>query len=241
MQSQRPIAEYAAALSRELAFDGPLSRRVRQEVEDHLWEATAGEDSVEAQRSAVERFGDSRAIAAQYAASSLSQQTKNVGVIAVLAIAGIYVSMKGRLEWYGLVNWTMGDHLRAAIDVAMPLIRYNFRAAVALGIISWAYSASRKTPPCLDPAHRRQLRISQRLSAGATAVASLSVLVDLVLTAVRLIESPWSILALVPLGLLAAEIGLAVGLAVPLLVIVRRTRRAASLFDDEHVARRRLV
>src|SRR5262245_4343 len=43
MWSHSPIADYAAALSRELAFDGPLSRRVRDEVEDHLWEAAASE------------------------------------------------------------------------------------------------------------------------------------------------------------------------------------------------------
>ena len=41
MRQPSPIADYAAALARELAFDVSLSRRVRQEVEDHLWEAVA--------------------------------------------------------------------------------------------------------------------------------------------------------------------------------------------------------
>jgi hypothetical protein len=236
MQSQSPIAEYAAALSRELAFDGPLSRRVRQEVEDHLWEATAGEDSIAAQRSAVAKFGDPRAIAAQYAASSLYRHTKNVGIIAVIAIAGIYVSMKARLAWYGLLHWTMGDQLRAAIDAAMPFIRYNFMAAVALVIIGWAYSESRKTPYYLESAHRRQLRVSQLLSAAATAMVSLSVVSDLVVTTARLAESSWSMQALVPLGLLAAEIGLSVALGFQLVGAVRRTSLAASLFEDENVA-----
>ena len=43
MWSQSPIAEYSAALARELAFDGPLACRVRQEVEDHLLEASLTE------------------------------------------------------------------------------------------------------------------------------------------------------------------------------------------------------
>src|SRR5215472_7632295 len=237
MQPHSPIAEYAVTLSRELAFDRPLSRRVRQEVEDHLWEATAGEHSVAAQRRAIARFGDARAIAVQYAASSLYRQTKNVGIIAILAVAVIYLSMMGRLSWYGLLHWTMSDQLSAAVDVVRPFIRYNFMAAVVLGIVGWAYSASRKTPSALDPRHRRQLRVSQLLSAAATAVASLSVVSDLVVTTARLVESPWSMRSLVPIGLLAAEIGLAVGLAVQLLGTVRRTSLAATLFDDEDVAR----
>jgi hypothetical protein len=240
MRSQNPIADYAAVLSRELAFDGPLSRRVRKEVEDHLWESAASEpdqNSLAAQRCAIARFGDARAIAVQYAAGSLYRQTKNVGVIAILAIAGIYLAMLGRVEWYGLLRWTISDHLRTAFDVARPFIRINFMAAVALGMASWAYSASRKTPSALDRARCRQLRVSQFLSAAATAVASLSVISDLVVTAARLTESPWSMRALVPLGLVAAEIGMAIGLAVHLLITVRRTSLAAALLDDADVAR----
>jgi hypothetical protein len=49
------ISDYLDTLSRELSFDVPLARRVRQEVEDHLSEAVAAEpgaDAGEAQRRA---------------------------------------------------------------------------------------------------------------------------------------------------------------------------------------------
>ena len=51
MPQRSPVADYLDALTRELGFDRPLAHRVRQEVEDHLWEATAanGGSSVEAQ------------------------------------------------------------------------------------------------------------------------------------------------------------------------------------------------
>jgi hypothetical protein len=236
MWSQSPIAEYGAALARELAFDGPLARRVRQEVEDHLWEASVtegGEDPVAAQRRVVARFGDCRVIAAQYVASSLYRQTKNVGAVAVFVIAGIYLVMKGRLAWYGLMHWGIGDQLRAALEIAMPVIRYNFMAALALGIIACAYSASHKTPLRLDPVHRRQLRVSLLLSAAATAAIGLSVVFDIAVTMLRLAEATWSVQTLVPLGLAAAETMLALGLAVQLLGTVRRTSLASSLLDQD--------
>jgi hypothetical protein len=236
MRSQNPIAEYGAALARELAFDRPLSRRVRQEVEDHLWEASVtegGEDLVTAQRRVVARFGDCRVIAAQYVASSLYRQTKNVGAVAVFVIASVYLAMKGRIAWYGLMHWNVGDQLRTALEIAIPVIRYNFMAAVALGIIACAYSASHKTPLRLDPVHRRTLRVSQLLSAAATAAIGLSVVFDIAMTMFRLADATWWAQTLVPLGLVAAESILAFGLAVQLLGTVRRTSLASSLLDQD--------
>jgi hypothetical protein len=231
MRSQNPIADYAATLSRELAFDGPLSRRVREEVEDHLWEAAASngdEDPLAAQRRAVARFGDPRAIAAQYAASSLCRQTKAVGMVAVLVIAGVYLAMKGRLAWYGMMQWGVADQLRAVLEIAMPVIRYTFMAAVTLGIVGWIYSASCKAPPYLDQAHCRRLRVSQLLSAATTAAIVLSVIFDIGVTTIRLTEATWSARALVPLGLVVAEIAFAVMLAAQVVGTVRRTNLAAS-------------
>jgi hypothetical protein len=236
MWSQSPIAEYGAALAHELAFDGPLARRVRQEVEDHLWEASVAEgggDSVAAQRRVVARFGDCRVIAAQYVAISLYRQTRNVGAVAVFVIAGIYLAMKGRLAWYGLMHWGMGDQLRATLELAIPVIRYNFMAALGLGIIACAYSASRKTPLRLDPVHRRQLRLSQLLSAAATAAIGLSVACDIAVTMLRLVEATGSVQTLMPLGLVAAETILALGLAAQLIGTVRRTSLAASHLDQD--------
>jgi DNA-binding phage protein len=236
MWSQSPIAEYGAALARELAFDSPLARRVRQEVEDHLLEASlteGDEDLVAAQRRVVARFGDCRVIAAQYVASSLYRQTKHVGAVAVFVIGGIFLAMKGRLAWYGLMHWGMDHQLRAVLEIAMPIIRYNFMAALALGIIACAYSASHKTPLRLDPVHRRQLRVSQLLSAAATTAIGLSVVFDIAVTTLRLADVTWSVQTLVPLSLIAAETILALGLVAQLLGTVRRTSLASSLLDQD--------
>jgi hypothetical protein len=42
-------------------------------------------------------FGDAREIASQYSALSLLRQTRRTGAVVVLAVAGIYLTMKGRL------------------------------------------------------------------------------------------------------------------------------------------------
>ena len=97
------IPDYLERLERELNFDRPLSRCVRQEVEDHLWEAVAADstgNTLQAQRRAIANFGDARAIAAQFAMVSLANQTRRAGVAAVLVIAGVFIAMKARLARY---------------------------------------------------------------------------------------------------------------------------------------------
>lgn len=239
MPQPSPIADYTADLSRALAFDRVLARRVRDEVEDHLWAATeeSGDTSTEAQRRAIARFGDPHAIATQYAPGSLYRQTKRIGTLAVLVIAGTYVTMKGRLAWYEAMHWSMGDALRAATEIAMPLLRGAFMAAIALGLVGWLYALSRKTPARLAAGHHRQLRLAQLLCAAATAAVTVSVAADVVVTAVRLAEAPWSAQALVPLGLIIAEVVFAVVLAAQLRGTIQRTTLAARHPHDEDLAR----
>jgi hypothetical protein len=57
-----PVTDYLAVLARELGFDPALSRRVRGEVEDHLWQAAdvRGGRSVENQLQAILSFGEPR-------------------------------------------------------------------------------------------------------------------------------------------------------------------------------------
>ena len=45
MQETGMIAAYAELLAGKLDFNPSLSRRVRQEVQDHLWEAAAADPS----------------------------------------------------------------------------------------------------------------------------------------------------------------------------------------------------
>ncbi len=60
MEEAGVISAYADVLAGMLGFDRSLSRRIRQEVEDHLREAVAADragDSLEAERRAVANFG----------------------------------------------------------------------------------------------------------------------------------------------------------------------------------------
>src|SRR5262249_11821133 len=126
----------------------------------------------------------------------------------------------------------VADHRRATPEIAMPTFRKNFRAARPLGFIPAAYSASHKPPLRLDTVHRRQLRVSQLLSAAATTAIGLSVVFDIAVTMLRLAKVTWSVQTLVPLSLVAAETILALGLVAQLLGTVRRTRLASSLIDQ---------
>jgi hypothetical protein len=94
MQESGMIAAYAELLAGRLDFNPSLSRRVRQEVQDHLWEAAAAGppgNGREAAQRAIAKFGDPHAIAAQFAAAWLARQTWKVGVTVILVIGGVFV------------------------------------------------------------------------------------------------------------------------------------------------------
>src|SRR3978361_1910396 len=110
------IQDYLDRLARELDFDRSLARGVRQEVEDHLWEAVAADtakNTLEAQRRAVADFGDARTIAAQFAVISLARRSRQAAVAAVLVISGIFIAMKARIAWYTAAQWVISDDLKA--------------------------------------------------------------------------------------------------------------------------------
>ena len=89
-----------------MLLDASLAHRVRQEVEDHLWEATAANSdaSIEAQARAVRRFGEAREIARQYAALSLLRQARRSGAIIVLASGVLYIAIHRHEGPCGLVR-----------------------------------------------------------------------------------------------------------------------------------------
>ena len=97
------ISDYIETLVDALSFDRSLSGRVRQEVEDHLWEAVASDPRAggpEAEQRAIANFGDPHAIAAQFAVVSLAKQTRRVSTAIILVIAGVFIAMKARVAWY---------------------------------------------------------------------------------------------------------------------------------------------
>jgi hypothetical protein len=232
IQRSSIFTEYLDALARELRFDVPLSRRVRREVEDHLWETIANEpntDPIEAQRCAVARFGDPRKIACQYAASWFRRQTRRGGVITILALTGTYFGMKGRGAWYGFMQWGLSDHLKDLVATWIAIDLNAFRMALAIGIIGLGYIASRRAPMSFGPGYRRQVKGCVALCA-ATAVALLvSVVTDIVITGLRLYETRLPAAALVPVLSIAVEVALVSMLIAHIRATIRRIAFASSL------------
>jgi hypothetical protein len=228
MRQPGAISEYLDTLTRELSFDIPLARRVRQEVEDHLWEAVAAEPgavSIEAQHRAIRSFGNPRAIASEYAAPSLFRQTRRVGAILILVVAGILIAMWGRVTWSGMMHWGWSADLREVSGTVLLIDRYAFKIAFAICVIGWGYIGSRRVATNFHAAYGGQLRRCLLLCAMAAVALLASVIADVTLTVLRIFDTGLQIAALVPLVLLAAEITFAGVLVVQL----RKTVRGAAL------------
>jgi hypothetical protein len=183
------IAHYLEVLARELDFDRSLLRCVRQEVEDHLWEAVEAHstrDTLEAQRRAIANFGDARAIAAQFAVVSLAQRTRRAGIAAVLVIAGDLIAMKARVAWYAAAQWGISDDMRALRGLVILIDRYAFWMSVIIGLGALAYIHTREIPAAFYPAYRRQLRCFSLLCSATAAALVVSIVSDGVLTALQL-------------------------------------------------------
>jgi hypothetical protein len=158
------IADYLERLERELCFDRSLSRCVRQEVEDHLWEAVAADptgNTLQAQRRVIANFGDPGAIAAQFAIVSLARQSRRAGVVAVLAVASVFIAMKARLAWYAAAQWALTDDVRAVGGLVSLVDRYAFLLSVVIGLGGWLYIRSRQIPIAFDPAYQPLLSVMQ--------------------------------------------------------------------------------
>ena len=222
------IPDYLESLARELDFDRSLSRCVRQEVEDHLWEAVAADstgNTPQAQRRAIASFGDARAIAAQFAVVSLAKHTRRAAVAAVLVIASDLTAMKARIAWYAAAQWGTSDDMRALRGLVILIDRYAFWMSVIIGLGALAYIHSREIPAAFYPAYRRQLRCFSMLCHATAAALVVSVLSDGLLTALQLRGMKLSVEIWVAILTMAIEIA-CVGI---LFVHIRSmTLRAAS-------------
>ena len=218
------IPEYLERLARELDFDPSLSQRVRREVEDHLRQAVESHpatDRLEAERRAVADFGDPRAIASQFAVVSLARQARRAGVGAVLLIAAVFIAMKARLTWYGVMDCPLLEQMRALSQIVVSIDRYAFWLSVAAGIAAWLYIDSRRIPAAFTREYRAQLRRFSLLCSAAAGALIVSVIADAVLTSLRLSGTQWSAAVLVPVSSVALEIACA-GLLVSYLRAIGR-------------------
>jgi hypothetical protein len=222
------IADYLDRLECELGFDRSLSRCVRQEVEDHLWEAVEADttgNTLAAQGRAIANFGDARAIAAQFATVSLARQSRRAGVVAVLVIAGIFMAMKARLAWYAAAQWALADDLRAMGRLVGQVDRYAFWLAIVIGLGGWLYIRSRQIPDAFGPGYHSQLRRFFLLCGATSAALVVSVVSDGVLTTLLLHGTEMSVAFVIPIVSMTVEIGC---LGILVFQIRHVTQRAAS-------------
>ena len=230
MRPPDPIADYLDALARALAFDPALARRVAKEAEDHLREAaqTDGGDA-DAARRAVAAFGDPRALARQYAAAALTARTRRLGAGTVMALAGIFLAMEGRVAWYGLMQWGLADELKAMSAIALPLDRYAFLLALALAIVGCVYIGSRRAPPELHQGYGQELHRAVVLCAAAAGALIVAVTTEAVLTILRLLAAEPSAAALVPAATMVVEAAGAGALVWSIRTAFRRAMQATTL------------
>jgi hypothetical protein len=230
MQEPGLISEYVELLADKLRFDRSLSRHVRQEVEDHLWEAVAADDlgnTPEAQRRAVANFGDPDVIAAQFAAVSLAKQTRKVGAAIIVVIAGVFVAMKARIAWYSTTQWVLADDMKAISGIVGVIDRYAFWLSVIVGIAGCVYIGRCGTPVAVHPLYRRQIHRFFLLCMAVTCALAVSVISDGVLTALRLSGAGLSLAFVVPIVSMAIEIACAGVLVFHLRGITQRMASAA--------------
>jgi hypothetical protein len=226
MRLPSTIADYLDELGRELAFDPALSRRVRQEVEDHLREAAAAERTepiIDAEERAVISFGAPQNIAEQYRAVSLHARMKRTGLLVLCAVLVAFGTMESRVVWYGLTRWDSGANLKSVGRIVVPIDRYAFLVAIILGIVG-SIIVNRPYPLSSRPPSRSQMRHGQLLIVAAAAATALAVTCEALLTSWRLVETHWTANSLLPVGSLIIEIGIVFAVV----VYIRNTIRRAS-------------
>jgi hypothetical protein len=220
------IAAYLDHLGDALGFDPALSARVLPEVRNHLEEALAAEpsdDRDEAERRVVQRFGDPRELAAQFAPISLARHTRRASVWLLVATVMVMVLMKGRVLWYAFVEWTLSEEARSTAQAVVTVDRYAFWLGAAIGIAALLYVASYPTPVRAHARFRRHLRRAAMLFGFATVLLGVSVLSDLVLSALQFRSE---VEAVVPIASMAIEIGCVAAIAVRVANAARRVARA---------------
>ena len=207
------IPDYLELLARELDFDRSLSRRVRQEVEDHLWEAVAADSTGNMLAGAAARHREFRRCARHRGpvrrGLARKRTPRRAGVAAVLVIAGVFMAMKARVAWYAAMQWAIGDDMKAVSGLVVQIDRYSFWLSIIVGLGGWAYIRSRRIPAAFHPAYRRQLRRFFLLCTTAAAALVVSVISDGVLTALQLPGRELSAEFLVPIVSMAIEIACA--------------------------------
>src|SRR5271166_2615509 len=229
-----PVTDYLAVLARDLGFDPALSRRVRGEVEDHLWQAVdvRGGRSVENQLRAIRSFGEAHELARGYVAASMLAQIRWAGAVMILAATAIYLAMKARVGWYDWMLWKPNSYFTAVSAIALQIDRYATMLAIIAALIACAYIATRRAPARVNTSYRKQLDRCIVLCSASAGVLSVCVATEVVLTGVRLSGMQWSAAVVIPILSLVIEIAAVFGFVFSIHATIRRKALAASLLQD---------
>jgi len=224
------ISAYLATLSDRLSFDRALARCVVQEVEDHLYEtveADPARDRRDAERRAIENFGDADVLAAQFAAVALSRRTRRTSVVLVLAIVAVLVLMKLRVAWYVAMQWSIAEDMRALAALVVQVDRVAFWISLVTGIGALLYVDRYCVPGMRGPDYRARLGRAFFLCACAAASLAVTVISDGVLTVLALGSGADPA---IPILSMAVEVTCAATVAVLIITTMRRAASAAALF-----------
>jgi hypothetical protein len=217
------IAAYMKRLQDALGDDPALSAQILQEVSDHLEEALAAEDLDDrsaAERRVIERFGDARELAAQFAPISLARHTRRAGAAILLATVVIMIMMKARVLWYGIVEWKLAEPLQAVASRIIAVDRYASWLAAAIAVASVVYVTRHAVPLHLNASSQKYAQRAAGLFILATIPLGISVTSDLALTVLQL-PTVLSAAALIPVMSMTIEIGCIVAAA----LLVRNAAR----------------
>lgn len=225
MRPGDPIAEYGAAIARELRFDARLARRVRAEAEDHLLEVLDGSDEPPSRAAALEAiraFGDPHELACAFVPLALQSLARRAAALMALAVIVSFTAMRARTIWYGWVQWQAGDQLRAASAIGVPADKAAFAIAFAFALIALLYAITRRAPSRLHAGFGQEIRRYIALGAIALVALLVATAADAILTGIRFAESELNASALVPAFSLALEAMVAAGCAAYLGLNLRR-------------------
>jgi hypothetical protein len=232
-----PIADYLDNLAYELRFDPALVHRVRQEVEDHLRQsADASSDCTvlaEAERQAIARFGDPRAIARHYVPTALLAQSRRAGIVVLLALAGIYTMMKGRLAWYSFTQWRLSPDVAAVAVTGFSVVRWVFIIALSLAVVGAAYIGSRQPLPASHNASRRQPLYCIVLCASAAVALLIAIGLDGIMLGLRMVGREVSTVVVVPSLSIVVEASLGILLVRTIGKSIQRTVTAHALLSRD--------
>jgi hypothetical protein len=155
------------------------------------------------------------------------------GAVIVVASGVLYLAMKGRVAWYGLMQWALSENLRPVAKIMVAVDVSAYVLAFLLGAVGWAYISSRRVAPRFHAGCRAQLRRGLLFAVAASCPMLVSVMADSAVAIFRILqEQPPVAVFAVPLLSIGVEVAFAAVLVTTLGKALRNTLRASALLSS---------